>query len=100
MYSPRGVVVLGATYKPDTYDLRESPALEIVELLKTDGYDVIVHDPLTREFCRPGTLVEIAADSDCVVLLVPHRQLVEDLAENHEQILAAMRNPSIVRFDH
>lgn len=32
------IVALGATYKPDTCDLRESPALQIVDLLRQDGY--------------------------------------------------------------
>ncbi|GGF42598.1 UDP-glucose 6-dehydrogenase [Marmoricola endophyticus] len=42
--SPR-VAVLGAAFKPDSDDVRDSPALWIAQKLHTDGYDVVVHDP-------------------------------------------------------
>lgn len=46
--SPRGskVLVLGAAYKRDVGDLRESPALEIMHRLQQKGADVLYHDPL------------------------------------------------------
>ena len=40
------IVAFGATYKKDCEDIRESPALEIVQLLERDGYDVTHVDPL------------------------------------------------------
>ncbi|MEJ2539841.1 MAG: nucleotide sugar dehydrogenase [Gemmatimonadota bacterium] len=39
------VLVLGVAYKPDIDDLRESPALDIIELLEGDGAEVRYHDP-------------------------------------------------------
>jgi UDP-N-acetyl-D-glucosamine dehydrogenase len=39
------VLVLGVSYKPGVGDIRESPALKIVELLQTRGADVRYHDP-------------------------------------------------------
>lgn len=39
------VLVLGVAYKPDIDDLRESPALDIIELLEEDGARVRYHDP-------------------------------------------------------
>jgi len=39
------ILVLGVAYKPDIDDLRESPALDILELLEGDGAEVVYHDP-------------------------------------------------------
>jgi UDP-N-acetyl-D-glucosamine dehydrogenase len=39
------VLVLGVAYKKDIDDLRESPALEIIQLLQQKGADVVYHDP-------------------------------------------------------
>ena len=39
------VGVLGLAYKPDIDDLRESPAMEIVEILRDKGYGVIFCEP-------------------------------------------------------
>jgi UDPglucose 6-dehydrogenase len=42
----RTVAVLGLTFKPDTDDVRESPALEILPLLVEEGAEVRAYDPL------------------------------------------------------
>ncbi len=42
----RRVLVLGAAFKPGTDDIRQSPALELAELLLVEGADVTVHDPV------------------------------------------------------
>jgi UDP-N-acetyl-D-glucosamine dehydrogenase len=39
------ILVLGAAYKPDIDDLRESPALDVIHLLKQKGAVVSYHDP-------------------------------------------------------
>ncbi|HEY2924280.1 MAG TPA: UDP-glucose/GDP-mannose dehydrogenase family protein [Candidatus Eisenbacteria bacterium] len=45
---PRTATILGLSYKPDTDDLRESPALEIIHALKKKGVRVRVYDPAVR----------------------------------------------------
>lgn len=42
---PKTATILGLSYKPDTDDLRESPALEIIHALKKKGVRVRVYDP-------------------------------------------------------
>lgn len=78
------VACYGITYKPDVDDLRESPALEIVEALsKVSGLKVLVCEP-TLEALPPSLQkqknVELVdpgraqRESDIVVFLVGHRQ--------------------------
>ncbi|RIK31343.1 MAG: UDP-N-acetyl-D-glucosamine dehydrogenase [Anaerolineae bacterium] len=39
------ILILGAAYKPDVGDVRESPALDVIGLLRQKGADVSYHDP-------------------------------------------------------
>ena len=39
------MLVLGVAYKPDIGDMRESPALKLIELLRNAGAEVSYHDP-------------------------------------------------------
>ena len=43
------ILVLGVAYKPDIDDVRESPALDVIALLKKKGADVQYHDPFVPE---------------------------------------------------
>jgi UDPglucose 6-dehydrogenase len=43
------IAVWGLSFKPNTDDLRESPALKIVQLLKDGGADVVAYDPVSAE---------------------------------------------------
>ena len=71
------VLVLGVAYKKDVSDMRESPALRIIELLQADGADVRYHDPHVpelREFglrSVPLTDEEISS-ADCAVVVTDH----------------------------
>ena len=94
--TPR-IVTLGITYKPDTYDTRNSPALKIIELLSDDGYEVATYDPLVTGY-QYNAIEEIVRGADCLVVLVEHRTIREELARSEEDIKRAMRNPLILRF--
>jgi UDP-N-acetyl-D-glucosamine dehydrogenase len=48
------IAVLGVSYKPGVADVRESPALKIIELLRELGADVVYHDALVPEFEAAG----------------------------------------------
>ncbi len=94
--SPR-IVALGITYKPDTYDVRNSPALKIIELLRGDGYQVEAYDPLAQGYHYPP-LTKVAEGADCLVVLVEHRIIKEELARSEIEIKKVMRHPLILRF--
>ncbi len=48
------IVMLGVSYKPGVGDIRESPALKIIELLQARGADVVYHDPYVPELPALG----------------------------------------------
>lgn len=90
------IVALGVAYKPDSEDIRESPALEVIRLLEQAGYRVVAYDPLVDGY-REGTLLERARRADCLALLVEHKIILRELEEGAEQIRQVMRHPRIFR---
>ncbi len=73
------VLVLGVAYKPDVKDVRESPALDVIRLLKGKGAQVAYHDPYVPELSLDGEVlnsVELEAsllsEADCVVVTTDH----------------------------
>ncbi len=50
----RRVAVLGASFKPNSDDVRDSPALSVAERARALGAEVVVHDPLALESARIG----------------------------------------------
>jgi UDP-N-acetyl-D-glucosamine dehydrogenase len=51
------VLILGVAYKKDIDDLRESPALTIIELLQKDGAQVSYHDPTSLSLAKAGNMI-------------------------------------------
>jgi UDP-N-acetyl-D-mannosaminuronic acid dehydrogenase len=72
------LLVLGAAYKAETYDTRNSPALEVAETLRREGYAVDIHDPLVAEYSSPG-LAGRLPQATHVFVLVPHRAILDEL---------------------
>jgi UDP-N-acetyl-D-glucosamine dehydrogenase len=73
------VLVLGVAYKKDINDVRESPALDIIELLRTKGVDVHYHDPYVPALSHNGQgftsepdLAEALSAADCVLIVTDH----------------------------
>ena len=74
------VLVLGAAYKPDIDDLRESPALDVIGLLEHKGANVAYHDPYIPTLRHEGhimssipDLMEAVRGVDCVVIVTNHK---------------------------
>lgn len=76
------IVALGASYKPNTYDQRNSPANEIVDDLRLDGYNVAHYDTHVdgMEYEDLGEML-VSESADVVVQLVPHDDTVAELDE-------------------
>jgi UDP-N-acetyl-D-glucosamine dehydrogenase len=74
------VLVLGVAYKKDIDDLRESPALTIIELLQKEGAEVAYHDPYFPSVGRGRkynlnmtcTSLDKVKEFDCVLIVTDH----------------------------
>ena len=73
------ILVLGVSYKPDIDDLRESPSLDIIHLLKEKGAQVQYHDPfitaIKHDELRMQSVTDFdkaVKDADCVVIVTNH----------------------------
>jgi len=73
------ILVLGATYKKDVEDTRESPALKIIQLLREKGAEVSYNDPYVSQIHVPAGEMESVelsgkrlASMDCVVIATDH----------------------------
>lgn len=53
------IAVLGLTFKPDTDDLRESPAFPVINKLISEGSRVIAHDPMAYQKSIPKQLADL-----------------------------------------
>ncbi|MCD6356539.1 MAG: nucleotide sugar dehydrogenase [Anaerolineaceae bacterium] len=76
------IAALGLAYKPNVDDLRESPAVKIVQLLRDAGAEVHTFEPFDPSFTFDGvkpaqSLEEALMNVDCIILLVAHSQLIE-----------------------
>jgi UDP-N-acetyl-D-glucosamine dehydrogenase len=93
------VLVLGVTYKADVNDIRESPALEIIELLTQKGAQISYADPFTPQLASGSsklTAVEITPDAvgaaDCVLILTSHSAFDYGMISAHARLVVDTRN--------
>ena len=67
------ILILGVSYKAGVGDLRESPALKIIELLQARGGQVAYHDPHVPELPQYGLgHTELGGDVDLAVIVTAH----------------------------
>jgi UDP-N-acetyl-D-glucosamine dehydrogenase len=73
------VLILGAAYKPNVNDIRESPALDVLHLLRQKGALVSYHDPFVPALSSEGIELQSVKldersllDADCVVIITDH----------------------------
>jgi UDP-N-acetyl-D-glucosamine dehydrogenase len=93
------VLVIGVAYKAGIDDVRESPSLDIMEILKRDGARVDYadpHVPVIRHngsMMRARTLSEAAVKSaDCVVIATAHPSIDYGLIAKHARTIVDSRN--------
>jgi UDP-N-acetyl-D-glucosamine dehydrogenase len=69
------VAIIGVSYKPGVGDLRESPALKIIRLLREQGAEVTYHDDYVPQLAELGLRSEWPEDADCTVIVTAHPDL-------------------------
>jgi UDP-N-acetyl-D-glucosamine dehydrogenase len=93
------VLVLGAAYKPDIDDLRESPSLDVIRLLQSKGADVSYHDPYIPDLHHDGSdmksvpdLMEAVRGADCVAIITDHKVYDYDAILEAAPLIVDTRN--------
>ena len=87
------IVALGASYKPDVGDERESPALEVANLISAQGYEVSIHDPYIARFSQKA-LPDLLIGADLLAMLTDHNVYRNEL--NPVDVKRLMRQPLIL----
>jgi UDPglucose 6-dehydrogenase len=98
------LAVLGLAFKGDTDDIRESPAIDLVEMLLAEGCSVVAYDPAAMKRAEselPASsqmryatgIQEAAQDADALLILTDWQEFAQiDLVKLHE----AMRYPIVI----
>lgn len=99
------IVVLGVAYKRDVDDVRESPALDVISLLRARGADVVYHDPyvpsirLEDDERMAGTEYSdtLLRSSDCVVIITDHSSYDWQHILDNSKLVVDTRNSTAKR---
>ena len=93
------VLVLGAAYKPDIDDMRESPSLDVMHLLRQKGANVSYNDPYVPQLDLEGEKLESVTDlytaigeADCVVIVTNHSCYDYPLINEKAKLIVDTRN--------
>ncbi|NLK86244.1 MAG: nucleotide sugar dehydrogenase, partial [Clostridiaceae bacterium] len=93
------VLVLGAAYKPDINDVRESPALKVIDLLVKNGAVLDYNDPYVQYFKYKGreyhsvTLnTEILQEADIVIITTAHSDYDYDFIQRNSKLIFDTKN--------
>ena len=96
------ILILGIAYKPNIDDIRESPALKIIELLQGKGARVLYHDPhapvlsRTRKHAFDMKSVplneSVLQATDCVVVVTDHKNVDYNLVANSADLIVDSRH--------
>ena len=98
----RRVAVWGIAFKPRTDDIRDSPALTVIDTLLAEGAEVVAHDPEAMENARGiygdkvrfvDSAYEAAEDADCLILVTEWR---EYQSPDFKRLHSIMRTPNLV----
>lgn len=97
--SGSNILLLGVAYKKDVADMRESPALKIIELLEKDGAGLSYHDPHVPELAEGHLKLNSVALSeetlraaDCVIIVTDHTSVDYDFVLRHAKVVVDTRN--------
>lgn len=89
------IMILGVAYKKDIDDIRESPALKIMELLQFKGAKISYHDPYVKEIDSQKSLelnTENLKKQDAIVITTDHSNVDYELIGKHARLIIDTRN--------
>src|SRR5579871_6402299 len=94
------ILMLGMAYKKDIDDLRESPSLTVIELLREQGAEVLYNDPYFPTVGRGRhynlnmtcTPLEDLEQYDCVLIMTDHSDYDYEDIVSHSQLVVDSRN--------
>jgi UDP-N-acetyl-D-glucosamine dehydrogenase len=94
------ILVLGIAYKQDIDDYRESPALNVIDLLKSEGVNVCFFDPYIPEYLRHGKVFKgekelslaLLAKMDLVIVTAAHSNVDYDFVQQHAKYVFDTKN--------
>jgi UDP-N-acetyl-D-glucosamine dehydrogenase len=91
------ILLLGLSYKPNVSDMRESPSLKLLDLLREAGADVVYHDPhvpsLPAAHLESVTLTpDLLGTIDCTVIATDHAAVDLQLVVDESRIVVDLRN--------
>ena len=94
------VVILGVAYKRDIDDVRESPALDVIDLLCQKGANIHYHDPYVPSIRLENDEImetseysdDLLANADCVVIITDHTTYDWDHVLAHASVIVDTRH--------
>ena len=100
------ILVIGVAYKKNVNDVRESPALDVMKLLKNDGAELSFYDPYVSFVGLNGNRMmgietltkETLNNSDAIVIMTDHDQIDFQFVEENSDLIIDSRN--VIKNDH
>lgn len=93
------ILVVGVAYKRDTDDTRESPAVEILQLLAAEGATASYSDPFVpflaangERFVSQALEAKVIEAADCCVIVTDHTSVDYELVARHASMVVDTRN--------
>jgi UDP-N-acetyl-D-glucosamine dehydrogenase len=86
------VLVLGVAYKADISDVRESPALKVMQLLEKAGSTVSYHDPHVPSVDGKSSVPLEPGAYDCVAIVTAHSSIDYERVVQEAKIVVDFRN--------
>lgn len=94
------VLVLGVAYKQDIDDYRESPAIRVIDGLKSEGADVVFYDPYIPKFREHGEWYvgekelteELVKSADLVVITASHSNMDYEMVQRNAKAIFDTKN--------
>ncbi len=106
------ILILGVSYKKDSEDVRESPALDVMKLLEEKGGEISYHDPKVAKLYFNDQMIysvpltpQSLSSSDAVVVITDHSCFDAQEVVRHSQLVIDARNltrhidsPKVIRL--